>query len=597
MFVAVLGLGMFSGLGLLTVLIMPHLPNPNDLRPAQPHSGPHPVYLTIRSSLGEKITGVTVDGTPAFVTSLGAGMCQLQVQPGPHAIVVAFESSDPKNYERSYSTKVDGRMMEAIEIEAVPVYRPVIQGSVQAIPPTLGATGDGTDNPGGDMTRPAGSSGNATSANASNAPEDNINANNSIPLGDAVEVLTDPTQMPAPATGMMTGGLGTVEQEMTQAVWIDEPGLLIRMKRMGFEGSEESEIEYFSKVAWGTGPFMGTNELGDDPYHFPAGRYQVLVQDLDYGWPLDRRGSVTIGNGPLYVHVKRSFQGHQLPSSGADRLLAFRWAGKTYFIHTPDEVRIVNELLKATTESSAYTVATSFRYHQLFREAVQVDAQSGGHSLRRERTLAQVDVQSPDMRAGFMSPRGRIEWSHLSRTRASHFVPRQELRILVKDELIGWDSPGWYDNQPIALDDPLTRPLVARRDRPRIRKFAGTNPAESPTINAWFYWFGTSSDVPRKSVPSIARLITAWADGQPDVPEDELLQLGGATSMEELWKRPAPLKSPQPVAYIEFSEDKPVDAKTEKPKPEFAPPAFLVPGSTPGTWRMKEPPEGALVPN
>ena len=197
------------------------------------------------------------------------------------------------------------------------------------------------------------------------------------------------------------------------------------------------------------------------------------MQDLDYGWPVDRRGSVTIGNGPLYVHVKRSFQGHQLPSSGADRFpLEFRWAGKTYFIHTPDEVRIVNELLKATTESSAYTVATSFRNHQLFREAVQVDAQSGEHSLRRERTLAQVEVLSPDMRAGFMSPLGRIEWSHLYKSRASHFVPRQNLRVFVKDELMGWDSPGWYYDHELTANDPLAVPLVARRDRTRIKNEA-----------------------------------------------------------------------------------------------------------------------------
>jgi|GEM_PF-756533 len=599
-FVAVLGLGMFSGLGLLTVLIMPHLPNPNDLRPAQLHSGPHPVYLTIRSSLGEKITGVTVDGTPAFVTSLGAGMCQLEVQPGPHAIVVAFESSDPKNYERSYSTKVDGRMMEAIEIEAVPVYRPVIQGSVQAIPSTLGAPGDGTDNPSGDMTRPAGTSGNATSANASNAPEDKITANNSIPLADAVEVLIDPTQMPAPATGMLPGGFGTASA-MTQAVWIDEPGLLIRMKRMGFEGSEGADLEYYSKVAWGTGPFMATNELGEYAHDFPAGRYQVLVQDLDYGWQLDRRGTITIGNGPRYVHVKRSFLAHQLPSSGIDQFpLSFRWAGKTYQITTPDEVQIVNALLAATTENTTgtppYVTPKTFRSHSLFLEAVYIDPQNGGHSLKNERTLAQFDIQSADMTAGFMSPLGHIAWKGARRSSEGVFVPRLELRRFVKDELIGWNSPNWYDNQPIDKDDPLTTPQIARRDRALIKKFAETEPAESPAVNFFFYWFGTDDDLPLKSSPAIRRLITAWAEGQPDVPEAELLQLGGATSIEELWKRPAPF-TPPPVAHIVFSEGKPVAPKTEKPKPEFVPPTSLVPGSTPGTWRIKEPPEGALTPN
>ena len=37
------------------------------------------------------------------------------------------------------------------------------------------------------------------------------------------------------------------------------------------------------------------------------------------------------------------------------------------------------------------------------------------------------------------------------------------------------------------------------------------------------------------------------------------------------------------------------EPKAEEPKPEFVPPAFLIPGSTPGTLRMKEPPEGAVA--
>lgn len=345
MFVAVLGLGMFSGLGLLTVLIMPQLPNPNDLRPAQPHSGPHPVYLTIRSSLGEKITGVTVDGTPAFVTSLGAGMCQLQVQPGPHAIVVAFESSDPKNYERSYSTKVDGRMMEAIEIEAVPVYRPVIQGSVQAIPPTLGASGDGTDNTSGDMTRPAGSSGNATSAKASNAPEDNITANNSIPLGDAVEVLTDPETMPTPAILHHAVGFQPNVQ-----VWIDEPGLLIRLKQLDFEGAEKSGPEFRSSQAWGVDAFEDANGVVSD---LQPGRYRVLVQDLEYGWELDRRGTIAIGQGKQMIHVRRSFAGQEIIPK--EYPINLRWAGKSYQLTTAGQVAGVNHFFSILSGESPQT--------------------------------------------------------------------------------------------------------------------------------------------------------------------------------------------------------------------------------------------------
>jgi len=195
-----------------------------------------------------------------------------------------------------------------------------------------------------------------------------------------------------------------------------------------------------------------------------------------------------------------------------------------------------------------------------------------------------------------MSPLGRIAWKGARRSSEGVFVPRFELRRFVKDELIGWNSPNWYDNQSIDKDDPLTTPQIARRDRALIKKFAETEPAESPAVNVFFYWFGAEDDLPLKSSPAIVGLITAWADGQPDVPEAELLQLGGATSMDELWKRPAPF-TPPPVSYIDLSAGKTVEPKTEKRKPEFVPPASLVPGSTPGTWRIKEPPEGALTPN
>jgi hypothetical protein len=72
----------------------------------------------------------------------------------------------------------------------------------------------------------------------------------------------------------------------------------------------------------------------------------------------------------------------------------------------------------------------------------------------------------------------------------------------------------------------------------------------------------------------VQRLVAAWADGQPDVPEAELLQLGEASSCEELWMKESPEGS----------------GVSSGPK-------FLIAGSTPGTWRIKEPPEGALAPN
>ncbi len=91
---------------------------------------------------------------------------------------------------------------------------------------------------------------------------------------------------------------------MTQAVWIDEPGLLIRMKRIGFDSSDGDvpNYEYYSKHTWGTGRLWRPISLANNPQHFPSGRYEVLVKDLDYGWQLDRRGTITIGNSqPMFM--------------------------------------------------------------------------------------------------------------------------------------------------------------------------------------------------------------------------------------------------------------------------------------------------------
>jgi hypothetical protein len=399
-------------------------------------------------------------------------------------------------------------------------------------------------------------------------------------------------------------------------VWIDEPGLLVRLKRFDFDGTEEKGEEFYTKARWGTGTFLRSKEdkmvrvepIQEVGVELLPGRYGILVQDLDYGWPLDRRGTITLGAGPQYIHVKRSFDSHRLRNDADTQFpVPFRWAGKTYQIQTTQEVQFVNTLLLLLSkgdgsegiakDTDTQSMLAGFSDQHFVVEAIEIDPQSGSARLKRERTLAQIDIQSANMHAGFMSPLGRLEWKGPHKSPQGLFVPRQELRMFVRDEQIGWDSTDWFDNQPIATSDPLTIPLVARRDRAFIKKFAETEPPKSPVINLWFQWFGPNPDLPRKSAPAIRRLISAWADGQPDVPEAELLQVGGATTLAELFIRPNPLPSPEPVQYIELSEDKPVEAKTEAPKPEFVPPAFLVPGSTPGTWRIKEPPEGALAPN
>jgi hypothetical protein len=424
----------------------------------------------------------------------------------------------------------------------------------------------------------------------------------SIPLADAVEVLSDPTTMPAPPFELFT--------ETVQGVWIDEPGLLVRLKRFDFEGTEKNGEEFYTKATWGTGAFLRTkgeekvrvNPIQEVGVELLPGRYSVLVQDLDYGWPLDRRGTITLGSGPQYIHVKRSFDSHWLRSDSDTQFpVPFRWAGETYQIQTAQEVQFVNTLLSwlskgngsegMAKDADLQSMIAGFSDQHFVADAIEIDPQSGSARLKRERTLARIDIQSANMQAGFMSPLGRIEWKGPLKTPAGLFVPRQELRMFVKDELMGWDSPEWYDNQPIATDDPLATPLVARRDRAFIKRFAETEPPKSQVVNLLFHWFGTNSDLPRKSAPAIRRLISAWADGQPDVPEAELLQVGGVTTLAELFIRPTSLNA-APAVTVET-----VEPKIEESNTEFVPPAFLVPGSRPGTWRIKEPPEGALAPN
>ncbi len=526
---------------------------------------------------GPKIVSVYDDGNPVeHLISDANGHQWFETTTGPHNIYIGFESnSTEEKFFHNTVTLTRGRN----EIDAQPTTRPRNAGTPlptlhqAGVLPVIVAPVDKPAVVGQSMT--------------SNPPPgvtigESASPSPSLPLADAVEVLTDPQTMPAPAMGVSMG----YQEEMTQAVWIDEPGLLIRMKRLGFEGEDGKELEYYSKVAWGTGPFMATNSFGEHAHHFPAGRYQVLVQDLDYGWALDRRGTITIGNGPMYIHVKRSFDAHQLHSDGDTQFpVPFRWAGKTYQIHNHEEIAAVNGLLAATVSVNPVSFSTpnSFRQHPLFKEAVEIDPLDRSTRLKRERTLAQIDIQSADMRAGFMSPLGRLEWNGPHKSIEDNFVPRLELRGFAKDELMGWDQPGWYDNYPIATDDPLASPLVVRRDRASVKRFADTGPGEIPAVNFFFYWFGTETDLPRKSAPAIRRLISAWADEHPDVPEAELLPLGGATSFEELWKLPTP------AAAIPAVNEK------DEPKPEFVHPAFLVPGSTPATWRLKEPPEGAVA--
>jgi hypothetical protein len=71
------------------------------------------------------------------------------------------------------------------------------------------------------------------------------------------------------------------------------------------------------------------------------------------------------------------------------------------------------------------------------------------------------------------------------------------------------------------------------------------------------------------------KLVEAWVDGMPEVAESELLAIareasGSGSTWEQIWDYPA--------AEVHLMS------------------SILVAGSAPGTWRIKEPPEGAVQP-
>ena len=585
--VGTLGIAVLSSLGFATVWIVSYLPAPGEIGPR--------AYCVIRTPEAENVKYVTIDGKQAILEPGGPGEWRTTTTQGIREIYVAYDSDSVLNQERFFTTTANIGPTRVTIITAEPVMvRSLTRPKGIEVPITV------PDRPTAPLHSPPGEVTAGVQSPSSNPST--TESTSSIPLADAVEVLNDPATMPAPPFDPFTGTV--------QGAWIDEPGLQVRLKRFDFEGTEKNGEEFYTKARWGTGTFLRSkddekvrvNPIQEVGVELLPGRYSILVQDLDFGWPLDRRGTITLGAGPQYIHVKRSFDSHWLRSDGDTQFpVPFRWAGKTYQIQTAQEVQFINTLLSwlskgdgsegIAKDTHMQSMIAGFSDQHFVAEAIEIDPQNGATRLKRERTLAQIDIQSNNMQAGFMSPLGRLEWKGPYKSPLGLFVPRQELRMFVKDELIGWDTLAWYDNQPIATDDPLTTPLVARRDRALIRKFAETEPPKSPVINLWFQWFGTNPDLPRKSAPAIRRLISAWTDGQPDVPEAELLQIGGATTLAELFIRPTSLNA-APAVTLET-----VEPKTEESNTEFVPPAFLVPGSTPGTWRIKEPPDGALAPN
>ena len=548
--VGTLGIAIMASLGFATVLIIPYLPAPDELGPR--------AYCVIRTPVAENVKYVTIDGKRATLEPGGPGEWRTTATQGIRNIYVAYDSDSLLNQERFFTTTANIGPGRITIITAEPVM-------VRSLTPPPDIEAPMSVQTGRSRIPTAIPSDQTSTGLPINHDAISTEVTASIPLADAVEILTERASTPV------------ASYSARDEVWINEPGLIIRIRRESFEGLEEEQLEYCSNVTWGEGRFIRPKDNAEVT-DIPAGRYQVLVQDLDYGWPLDRRGTITIGNELTVVHVKRSFQAHRLQSSGADRFpMSFRWAGKSYQIDTPDDVQIVNGLLAATAEKQNYVAPESFRTHPLFVEAVDVEINGGGHSLRHHRTLAQIDVQSSDMLAGFRSPLGVLAWNQKCVSPGGVFVPTQGLEMFVTDRLVGWGINGWIDHRPIAMDNSLAMPLVVRRDRGFIRRLSEAPPENSSVSGAiafYFRWFDDASFIKPETVPAVQRLVAAWADGQPDVPESELLQLGEVSSWEELWME----KSPEGSAVSSG-------------------PKFLIAGSMSGTWRMKEPPEGALAPN
>ncbi len=664
--VTILGVGLL-GVGLFVIaLIVPWIAMSNAPKPVVPHSGPHPAHVTIRSSLGERIIGVNVDGSPAFLTSLGEGMCQLKIEPGLRAIVVAFESPDPKNYERIYSTQVNVSNYQAVEIEAVPVNQArmapkkdissEIEGRFEAalamendtsrhntlvrlaedaanagygelvlnviaevdagtarnntcaicveallkhgmtsaatvvalqmdnnsarhntlakiasaaIPAVDSPAAVSTPNPQlNSVTMPEPS---AVLVEPTPIPDAGIDRNSaapspSIPLADAVEVLTDPQTMPIYPYIVGSTDAG----ELKTQVWIDEPGLIVRLKPLDFEGQEKTVVELVSNPAWGVGWF--TSREGNSPWmEIPPGRYRVLVQDPDYGWSLDRRGTIVIGRGKQTIHVKRSFAGQQM--APAEYPVPFRWAGKSYQLTTADQVSTVNRYLAQLAGETFKPILGAsakemFVTHPLSEQLAMVTP-PGEWTLKYSRPLLKLELPDDPVQESitFDHPQGVISWRR-SVPEGFH-IPQGDLKYDVSYK----PGFGWPGEDSRSLDiSQLTdqRLVISRLTKAMVREAVNREYDYSQVQLSSMNWFREqSTTLPTTAVPAAKRLILAWLDGQPDVPESELLTLGKAESFELLWKVGVPADQLMP--------------------------AFLVPGSTPGTWRIKEPPEGAVV--
>jgi hypothetical protein len=394
----------------------------------------------------------------------------------------------------------------------------------------------------------------------------------SIPLADAVEILTDVENWPRSQYRTGTG------VELKTQVWPEQPGLIIRLKPLDFEGKEDSDEEYVASCDWGSGFFKYSGDAVGDAIGFvpelSPGRYRVLVQDLDYGWELDRRGTIVIGQNKQTIHVKRSFAGQQLNPvpEGAN----FRWAGKTFVMSNTEQVDVVNRMLQQLSGQGpvsgvAFDAQKLFHDHPLI-EQLSSTGTSGSWQLKYSSRMMKLEIPTGlNVESVIISSdRGQLAWH---RSVPNGFaIPAGELSYdVIYNPGFGW--PGVNDAKQFEPDAlPNQTLVVGGLTKSAMREKLIANQSESGKYRSSLRWFRqTSTSLDKHAIRAAERLVLAWLDGQPDVAESELLQLGMSESWEKLWFNGRP-EDEHMLQVIE-------------------------PGRTPGTWRMKEPPDGALVPN
>jgi len=530
--VATLGIAVLSSLGFATVWIVSYLPAPDEIGPR--------VYCVIRTPVAENVKYVTIDGKQAILEPGGPGEWRTKSSSGIREIYVAYDSDSVLNQERFFTTTANVAPGRTTVITAEPVM-------VRS------------------LTRPKGIE---VPANANSSPVATVVANvpssPSIPLADAVEVLTDPSKMPE-YSGEIVGF-----SEPKVRVWIDEPGLIISLWRVGFDASEGSELMFDSRNSWGVDSFREART--GKPAEVPPGRYQVLVQDLDYGWCVDQRGTIQIGNGVQTVHVRRRF--HEFKPDGDGFPVPFRWAANSYQITNAEQIAAINgylTLLSGKTDTTTVDPKPLFEGHPLFDQVV-TDNLRGGWTLAYLSPKVSLKLEGSSTEVKFHHSLGTVRWSHS--VPEGFKVPDAGISCQVV-----YQDFRWLDVQRISFQvDPFSEApiVVPPLSRNVIKETVLTTDVSYQGFPRLLWFRRLETCISPQAVPAARRLILAWLDGQPDVPEAELLETvresyGDAATWENLWRFGA--------------------------ADHHLMTAILEPGSTPGTWRIKEPPEGALAPN